>query len=151
MPAGRFTLTYYCTPDGDEPVRRWIFDKLDAPKRRAVVMGLQYILAERGLAVCATELGRHLGQGLFELRLRYDEAALTRRLHLVVPLSSGASRRDRVLLRVFCYAHGQRVILLLAGYDKGAEPSRKRQQREIDVARRRLADYQARERARRGH
>jgi len=101
MPAGRFTLTYYCTPDGDEPVRQWIFDKLDAPKRRAVVMGLQYILAERGLAVCATEFGRHLGQGLFEFRLRYDEAALTRRLHLVVPLSSGASRRDRVLLRVF--------------------------------------------------
>ena len=114
-------------------------------------MGLQYILAERGLAVCATEFGRHLGQGLFEFRLRYDEAALTRRLHLVAPLSSGASRRDRVLLRVFCYAYGQRVVLLLAGYDKGAEPSRKRQQREIDVARRRLADFQARERARRGH
>jgi hypothetical protein len=56
-----------------------------------------------------------------------------------------------VLLRVFCHAHGHRVILLLAGYDKGADPSRKRQQREIDVARRRLADFQAQERARRGH
>jgi len=151
MPAGRFTLTYYCSPDGDEPVRRWIFDKLNAPQRRAVVMGLQHILAERGLAVCATEFGRHLGQGLFEFRLRYDEAALMRRLHLVSAPSPGASRQDPVLLRVFCHAHGQRVILLLASYDKGADPSRKRQQREIDVARRRLADFQARERARRGH
>jgi len=151
MPAARFTLTYYRTPDGDEPARRWIFDKLDASKRRAVVMALQHILAERGLAVCATEFGRHLGQGLFEFRLRYEEAALTRRLHLVASLSPDASRRDPVLLRVFSHAHGQRVILLLAGYDKGADPSRKRQQREIDVARRRLADFQARERARRGH
>ena len=151
MPAGRFTLTYYCSPDGDEPVRRWIFDKLNAPQRRAVVMGLQHILAERGLAVCATEFGRHLGQGLFEFRLRYDEAALMRRLHLVSAPSPGASRQDHALLRVFCHAHGQRVILLLAGYDEGADPSRKRQQREIDVARRRLADFQARERARRGH
>ncbi len=151
MPAGRFTLTYYRTPDGDEPVRRWIFDKLDAPKRRAVVMALQHILAERGLAVCATEFGRHLGQGLCEFRLRYDEAALTRRLHLAAPLSPGASRRGPVLLRVFCHAHGHRVILLLAGYDKGVDASRKRQQREIDVARRRLADFQARERSRRGH
>ena len=151
MSTGRFTLEYYRTPDGDEPVRRWIFDKLAAPKRRAVVMALQHILAERGLAVCATEFGRHLGQGLFEFRLRFDEAALTRRLHLVAPLSPGASRSDSVLLRVFCHAHGDRVILLLAGYDKGADPSPKRQQREISVARRRLADFQARERGLRGH
>ena len=151
MPAGRFTLTYYCTPDGDEPVRRWILDTLNAHKRRAVVMGLQHILAERGLAVCATEFGRRLGQGLFEFRLRYDEAALRRRLHLVGQLSPGPSRRDPVLLRVLCHAHGHRVILLLAGYDKGADPSRKRQQREIDIARRRLADFQRRERASRGY
>jgi len=151
MPAGRFTLEYYVSPDGDEPVRRWIFDKLDAPRRRAIVMGLQHILAEHGLAVCATEFGRHLGQGLFEFRLRYDEAALTRRLHLIGPPSPGASRRDPVLLRVFCHAYGDRVILLLAGYDKGADPSPRRQQREIAVARRRLADFQARERALRGH
>ena len=150
MPAGRFTLEYYSSPDGDEPVRRWIFDSLDAPKRRAVVTGLEHILAEHGVAVCATEFGRHLGQGLFEFRLRYDEAALRRRLHVVAPASPRASRGDPVLLRVFCHTYGHRVILLVAGYDKGVDPSRKRQQREIDVERRRLADFQARRRARRG-
>ena len=151
MPTARFTLEYYRTSAGDEPVRRWIFDKLGAPLRRAAVMGLQHVLAERGLDVCGTEFGRHLGQGLFEFRLRYDETALRRRLHLVAPSSPGPSRRDPVLLRVFCHAYEDRVILLLAGYDKGADPSRKRQQREIDVARRRLADFQRQVRARREH
>lgn len=149
MPAARFTLEYYCSPDGDEPVRRWIFAKLDAPKRRALVMGLQYILAERGIDVCGTEFGRHLGHGLFEFRLRYDEAALGRRLHVVSPPSGAESGGGPVLLRVFCHAHGSRVILLLVGYDKGDDPSRKRQQREIDVARRRLSDFRTRVRARR--
>ena len=47
-------------------------------------------------------------------------------------------------MRVFCHAHGDRLILLLGGYDKGADPSRTRQQREIAEARRRLADYRRR-------
>jgi hypothetical protein len=47
---------------------------------------------------------------------------------------------------VFCHAHGDRLILLLGGYDKGADPSARRQQREIATARARLADYQRRTR-----
>jgi len=48
-------------------------------------------------------------------------------------------------LRGFCHARGDRVVLLLGGYDKGADPSRRRQQREIETARRRLADFLRRE------
>jgi len=55
-------------------------------------------------------------------------------------------RHERILLRVFCHAHGDRLILLLGGYDKGADPSAKRQQREITEARRRLSDYRRRHR-----
>lgn len=50
----------------------------------------------------------------------------------------------KVLLRVFCYAHGDRLILLLAGYDKGADPSDRREDRAIEVARARLAEYRRR-------
>jgi hypothetical protein len=49
-----------------------------------------------------------------------------------------------VLLRVLCHAYGSRVILLLAAYDKGADPSKKRQQREIATARRRLREFRSR-------
>jgi len=45
------------------------------------------------------------------------------------------------LLRVFCHATGDRVILLLGGYDKGKDPARRRQDHEIEVARRRLAEH----------
>ena len=146
MPASRFTIEYYRSPDGDEPVRRWVFSKLDTHKRRAIVMALQYILAEQGQDVCGTEYGRHLGQGLFEFRLRHDAVALGRRLHVVPPSQPAATPGGPVLLRVFCHAYGGRVILLLAGYDKGSHPSRRRQQREIDIARRRLTDFRARHR-----
>jgi hypothetical protein len=44
-----------------------------------------------------------------------------------------------------CHAHGQRLILLLAGYDKGEQPSPRRQQAEIDLARTRLAEWQRRQ------
>ena len=50
-------------------------------KRRAIVLGLEHILRMHGLDVCHTEYGRHLGQGLFEFRLRHNEAELQRRLH----------------------------------------------------------------------
>ena len=134
MPGDRFALGFYRSPDGDEPVYRWIFSDLDAPKQRAVVLALERILGEHGVGVCGTEFGRHLGRGLFEFRLRHDEEALRRGLHLT-PIHTGQARTPSpVLLRVFCHAHSPRVVLLLGGYDKGNDPSPKRQQREIALA-----------------
>lgn len=100
------------------------------------------ILQVDGIGVCRDAYGKQLGDGLFEFRLRHDAAEILR--------SVGKPARDephgeRILLRVFCHAHGDRVILLLGGYDKGADPSKKRQQREIAEARRRLADFRRRE------
>ena len=53
----------------------------------------------------------------------------------------------KVLLRVFFHAHGDKLILLLGGYDKGKDPSKKRQKREIEEARRLLKQFQAREKS----
>ena len=109
-----------------------------------MVLALEHILGEHGVGVCGTEFGRHLGRGLFEFRLRHDEEALRRRLHLT-PIHTGQARAPSpVLLRVFCHAHGSRVVLLLGGYDKGDDPSPKRQRGEIALARRRLTDFQRR-------
>ena len=148
MPDDESTLEFYRTVDGDEPVYRWIFSDLDAPRRRALVLALEHILRARGVGVCGTEYGRHLGHGLFEFRLRHDEVALRNRLRLPSLEPAGSRRRSSTLLRVFCHAHGDRVILLLGGYDKGSDPSRRRQQREIALARRRLDDFLARRRGR---
>jgi len=50
---------------------------------------------------------------------------------------------SEILLRVFCHAHGKKVVLLLAGYDKGKEPSSKRQNTEIKRAKQRPTRWKA--------
>jgi hypothetical protein len=56
---------------------------------------------------------------------------------------------ERILLRVFVHFHGDRVVLLLGGYDKGRYPKSRRQQREIREARRLLAQFKERNRRQR--
>lgn len=45
------------------------------------------------------------------------------------------------MLRVFFCTSGQKVILLLSGYDKGKDPSDRRQDREVAKARKLLTAY----------
>jgi hypothetical protein len=60
---------------------------------------------------------------------------------------SRRSGNNEILLRVFCHAHGRKVVLLLAGYDKGEEPSPKRQNTEIKRAKQRLTRWRGRRRS----
>ncbi len=59
------------------------------------------------------------------------------------------ARGEKVLLRVFVHFYGDKVILLLGGYDNGADPKERRQQREIAKARRYLAQFKERQRRQR--
>ena len=134
----RCRLEFYADADGVEPVLRWLREELSAMQRRAVGVALREILEVEGIGVCRTGYGKQLGDGLFEFRLRHDAAEI---LQSLGKPARTERRRERVLLRVFCHAHGDRLVLLLGCYDKGADPSKRRQQREIAEARRRLADY----------
>ena len=78
--------------------------------------------------------------------MRHDAATILRERGLPVPEHLKETSAD-VLLRVFCHAHGKKVVLLLAGYDKGKEPSAKRQNAEIKRAKQRLTRWKAQERA----
>lgn len=141
MPPGRFTLEFYQTPDGDEPARRWMQKRLSAPQRRALDTALRLILAVHGVGVCGSSYGRHVGRGLFEFRLDEDEATLLHKWSHASAAPRPARSGDRIQLRVFCHAHGDRIVLLLGGYDKGADPSRRKQRLEIARARARLDDF----------
>jgi len=125
-----FAIAFYKTPRGDKPVLRWIKDDLSVRQRRALGYAIYRLLQQYGVGVCDTEFGRHLGDGLFEFRLRVQ----------------ARTDGEAALLRVFCHAEGARVILLLGGYDKGKSPGRRRQEREIEVARRRLTQHLGRRR-----
>ena len=128
-----FTIEFYESPRGDKPVLRWIKERLPVRQRRALGYALYRLLERYGAGVCETEFGRQLGGGLFEFRLRLHARA----------------DGETALLRVFCHATGDRVILLLGAYDKGRNPTRRRQDREIEAARRRLTEYLSRPAGRR--
>ena len=140
MPSRPFTLEFYRSPSGDEPARRWMERILSSDQRRALDAALTLILAVHGIEVCGTAYGRHLGHGLFEFRLDEDEATVSKKW-TTGSVGPDRSAGPRILLRVFCHATGDRFVLLLGGYDKGRDPSRRRQQREIVRARARLNEW----------
>jgi hypothetical protein len=137
----RFTLEFYEDENGDQPVLQWLREDLTPTQRRAIGVALREILEHEGIGVCRTAYGKQLGEGLFEFRLRHDAAEILRSVGKEARPEAGG---ERILLRIFCHAYGDRIILLLGGYDKGTDPSAKRQQKEIATARKRLTDFRQR-------
>jgi len=131
----KYELEFYEDEDGDSPVLRWLREELTPAKRRILGHAMNVVLQSLGVEVCGTEFGKQLGGGLFEFRLRRD-------LH--ESSSMGDAEVGKVLFRVFCHAHGNKLILLVGGYDKGAHPSARHQNAAIELARSRLRDWRRR-------
>jgi len=113
------------------PALRWIKEDLSGTKRRALGMAMNEVLQRHGVQVVGERSwGRQLGEGLFEFRV-----------DRVVKADDEVA--EKIVLRVFCHAHGDRKVLVLHGYDKGKSPASRRQQREIELARSRLATWRA--------
>ena len=51
--------------------------------------------------------------------------------------------QHKIMLRLFIHFHGNKVILLLHGYEKGGNDSPRQQNREIQEARKRLTRWKA--------
>lgn len=129
--------------DGSVPFETFIHDLSDF-KFVALDTAIQRVLAVRGLELARTEWLKALGDGLHEFRVRHDADEVARMFGGTAP--EVASRREKVLLRIFVHFYGQRVILLLGGYDKGDDPNERRQQREIADARKLLRQFKERQR-----
>jgi hypothetical protein len=140
----RYTLVFYAEASGREPLADFL-DGLEPYKRAALVAGLSEILAAQGLDVCASEYGKHLGKGLAEFRLRHSYDEINRRFRSREPVSPQFPQHGgRLVLRVFFHAYGDKLVLLLGGYDKGRRPSRRKLEAEIARARKRLRDFKTR-------
>lgn len=140
-PAG-YEIEFFGRADGSEPVRKFL-DSLSENKRNALLAALKFILARNGLDVCKSEWGKNLGGGLAELRLRHDEREVLAGHSNTDEDQLPEGSPEKILLRVFFHAHGNRVILLLGGYDKGRRSSDRHQQQEIERARGYLREWQA--------
>jgi hypothetical protein len=126
-----YEIEFYTDESGQMPCLRWIKEDLSPTKRRALGIAMNEVLQHHGVQIVGERSwGRQLGRGLFEFRVD----------RTVKPDDEIA---ERITLRVFCHAYGDRKILVLHGYDKGRSPSSRRQQREIETARSRLVIWRA--------
>lgn len=144
MTADEWDVEFYENERGVEPMKDWLKD-LDPSKRAAAVGAIEVVLTRLGTDVCNSEWGKHLGHGLYELRIRHDAGEI----HAMFDDGAQGSRfkgrmASEVLLRIYFTTFGHKVILLLAGYDKGRFGAGRREQKAIKTARRRLADVKRR-------
>lgn len=140
---GEWSLEPFEADDGTVPFERFI-GKLSDFKFVALDAAMGHVLAVRGLDLARTEWLKALGEGLHEFRVRHDAEEIAQMFG--GEAASGAGAPEAVLLRVFVHFHGAKVILLIGGYDKGGDPSERRQQREIREARRLLTQFKERQR-----
>jgi len=128
-----YEIEFYADDAGEMPALHWIKEDLSPTKRRALGMAMNEVLQRHGVQVVGERSwGRQLGQGLFEFRV--DRT-----------VKPGDEIAEKIVLRVFCHAYGDRKVLVLHGYDKGKSPASRRQQREIEIARSRLVSWRASE------
>lgn len=125
------------------PYERFI-DGLSDFKFVALDVAVERVLCARGIDLVRTEWLKALGDGLHEFRVRHDADEIARMFGGERP--SVSAPREKVLLRLFVHFHGNKIILLLGGYDKGTDPKERRQQREIAEARKLLTQFNERQR-----
>jgi hypothetical protein len=120
------------SPNGQIPYLTFR-DSLNPYETELLDLCVEEILARAGINVCETNWGKALGAGLYEFRINRSINTLINHLGIEPP---GEFKSDQTkLLRVFFTVEGQKIILLLSGYDKGKDPSRSKQQKMIGAAR----------------
>ncbi len=137
--ADGWVVEFCADQNGREPCREWA-EGLSPQKRAAFTAAVRLVLARRGLDVVETEYGKALGDGLYEIRVRWTASEIRHKVEGLPSEDVGAAP-ESIVLRVFFCTAGRKIILLLGGYDKARDPSDRRQQREITKARRLLTAY----------
>jgi len=110
----------------------------------ALDAALRNVLAVSGLRLASTSWLTPLGEGLYEFRIRHDEAEIE---HMFggKDVSELPQGYGPILLRVFVHFYGTQVILLLSGYDKQENSNSRYQQRQITEARKHLTAWKQQE------
>lgn len=140
---GDWTPEPFEADDGTIPFERFVGNPSDF-KFVALDTAIDRMLSVRGIDLIRTEWLKALGKGLHEFRVRHDADEIARMFGGESPEVDG--QPERVLLRVFAHFYGQKIVRLLGGYDKGDDPKKRRQQREISEARRLLGQFKERQR-----
>ncbi len=125
---GDWTPELFEDENGIIPFERFVNDLSDF-KFVALDAAIDRVLSVRGLDLVRTEWLKALGEGLHEFRVRHNADEVARMFGGEAPEVN--NQPEKVLLRVFVHFYGQKIVLLLGGYDKGDDPKEHRRQREI--------------------
>ena len=137
----KWTTEFYEDAKDRRPVEKWI-DGLSDQKAEAVIVALQEVLAVNGINLASGSWLKSLGSGLYEFRIRHSK-------NEIQGMYKAANRglvggAEAILLRIFVAFEGQKLIVLLGGYDKGKNDKHSFQQAQIEIARKRLRDWKRR-------
>lgn len=121
---------------------------MEGPRQRAAIAAIEEVLAARGTDVCETEWGKNLGRASMSSGCATPPKRSGRCSGMVPPhtLEAPIQGKGEILLRVYFMTEGRKLVLLLAGYDKGRFGSGKREDRAIAKARQRAAQQKQRTR-----
>ena len=137
----KWKVEFYEDIHGRRPVEKWI-DRLSDQKAEAVIVALQEVLAVNGINLASGAWLKSLGSGLYEFRIRHSKSEIE---GMYKAANKGLVRgADALLLRIFVAFEGQKLIVLLGGYDKGKNDKQSFQQAQIEIARKRLRDWKRR-------
>lgn len=139
--ANKWSITFYEDGQGRRPVEKWI-DGLSDQKAQAVFVALRELLAVNGIGLASSSWLKALGGGLYEFRIRHTKTQIEQ-MYKAANKNLDA-RAEPILLRVFVTFDGKKVIVLLGAYDKGKNDKQSFQQAQIEVARKRLRDWNRR-------
>jgi len=140
-----YEIEFYEDEDGNEPALTFM-RSLEPLKKRAIGVAINEVLQYEGPAVAEGNMGESLGGGLYEFRLDQNAEQILRRKGKA---PKPEPEKGKILLRLFFHPHGNKLLLLLCGYDKGERPSKSHQQEQIQAARTLLSRWKERERAKR--
>lgn len=137
-----WTTEFYEDDAGRRPVEMWMGSLTDA-EFMALRAGIIRFLEVHGIGLASTPWLKALGDGLHEFRVRHD-ASTIEGLAGYEP-AEWLPTQKKILLRLFVHFHGNKVVLLVHGYDKGSDDSPRQQGKEIQEARKRLARWRVAE------
>lgn len=131
-------IEFYEDKNGKRPVEKWI-ESLDDTKLASIDLAHRLLLKEKGTDLLNSNWFKSVGDGVYEFRIRHTAQQIEnlykqKTAKEVVPKSP-------IILREFVAFRKDKVILLLAAYDKGKDPSAKTQQKQITLAKKRLKDW----------
>ena len=129
-------------PKGTYPIERWL-DNLTEQKFAAYDAAVTHVLRNKGMQLLGSPWMKNISMGLYEFHIRHSARQI---MNMYANAGEPApAKAEAILLRVFVSFHGDRIVLLLHGYDKGVDDSAKKQNKEIKEAQRRLKAWKLQE------